>query len=96
MHFSARATGHIATWNPGAQHIKGYKAEEIIRQHFSVFYTEEDRRVELPKRALAEARGKGRFETEGWRVRKDGTKFWASIRGFPFQSQLRATNAVAN
>ena len=77
--FQLDPTGHVATWNPGAQHIKGYAPEEIIGKHFSAFYTEEDRAAGVPMRALAEAAGKGRFEAEGWRVRKDGTKFWASV-----------------
>ena len=71
--------GHVATWNPGAQHIKGYAPDDIIGVHFSAFYTEEDRNANVPTRALAEAWEKGRFEAEGWRVRKDGTTFWASV-----------------
>src|ERR1700744_35546 len=70
------AEGHVATWNTGAQLFKGYTAEEIIGQHFSVFYTEEDRARGMPERALATAAAEGRFEAEGWRVRKDGTRFW--------------------
>src|SRR6201995_4641310 len=77
--FQLDPTGHVATWNPGAQHIKGYAPEYIIGKHFSTFYTEEARAAGVPTRALAEAAGKGRFEAEGWRVRKDGTKFWASV-----------------
>ena len=77
--FQLDPTGHVATWNPGAQHIKGYAPEEIIGKHFSAFYTAEDRDAGVPTRALAEATEKGRFEAEGWRVRKDGSKFWASV-----------------
>ncbi len=77
--FQLDKTGHVATWNPGARQIKGYKPEEIIGKHFSTFYTEEDRKAGVPTRALAEATEKGRFAAEGWRVRKDGTKFWASV-----------------
>ena len=77
--FQLDPAGHVATWNPGAQHIKGYAPEEIIGKHFSVFYTEEDRNAGVPTRALAEATERGRFEAEGWRVRKDGSKFWASV-----------------
>src|ERR1700759_1700011 len=77
--FQLDASGYIATWNPGAEQIKGYEPEEIIGKHFSVFYTEEDRKAEVPKRALAEAAEKGRFEAEGCRVRKDGSTFWASV-----------------
>ena len=71
--------GNVATWNAGAQRIKGYTQEEIVGQHFSRFYTEEDRAAGVPQRALATAINEGRFENEAWRVRKDGTHFWASI-----------------
>jgi PAS domain S-box-containing protein len=71
--------GIVTSWNPGARRFKGYEAAEIIGQHFSRFYTEEDRQAGLPARALATAAGEGRFEGEGWRVRKDGTRFWASV-----------------
>jgi PAS domain S-box-containing protein len=71
--------GHVATWNAGAQRFKGYSADEIIGQHFSRFYTEEDRASGLPQRALDTAAAKGTFEAEGWRVRKDGTRFWTSV-----------------
>ena len=71
--------GHIATWNPGGERIKGYRPDEIIGQHFSRFYTDEDRSTGEPSRALAIARTEGRYEKEGWRVRKDGTRFWASV-----------------
>ena len=77
--FQLDPEGHVATWNPGAQRIKGYAPNEIIGRHFSQFYTPEDLAIEVPKRALAEAREHGRFEAEGWRVRKDGTRFWASV-----------------
>jgi PAS domain S-box-containing protein len=71
--------GKVATWNAGAQRIKGYTPEEIIGQHFSRFYTEEDRQNGEPERALATARRDGRFEKEGWRVRKSGEPFWANV-----------------
>jgi PAS domain S-box-containing protein len=71
--------GYVATWNTGAQRFKGYTAEEIIGKHFTVFYTEEDREAGLPARALNAAATDGRFESEGWRVRKDGTLFWSHI-----------------
>jgi PAS domain S-box-containing protein len=77
--FQLDAEGNVATWNPGAQRIKGYEPDEIIGQHFSRFYTPEDVQSEVPKRALAEAAEHGRIEMEGWRVRKDGTRFWASV-----------------
>src|SRR5882724_2407664 len=71
--------GHVASWNRGAQRIKGYLASEIIGQHFSVFFTEQDRLDEQPLRELQTAEQEGQFQDEGWRVRKDGTQFWASI-----------------
>ncbi len=77
--FQLDVTGIVATWNLGAQRIKGYTADEIIGQHFSSFYTAEDRAAGLPKRAIEQAEAEGRYEAEGWRVRKDGTKFWASV-----------------
>jgi PAS domain S-box-containing protein len=71
--------GNVSSWNAGAQRIKGYEPHEIIGQHFSRFYTEEDRAEELPRKALETASRDGRFEKEGWRVRKDGTRFWATV-----------------
>jgi PAS domain S-box-containing protein len=71
--------GRVATWNEGARRIKGYEPEEIIGQHFSRFYTEEDRQNGEPERALATAMREGRFEKEGLRVRKNGEKFWANV-----------------
>ena len=71
--------GIVATWNAGAERIKGYSDEEIIGQHFSRFYTEEDRAAGMPGRALAAARDNGKYEAEGWRLRKDGSKFWALV-----------------
>jgi len=71
--------GVIASWNMGAQRIKGYLPEDIIGQHFSTFYTNEDRARGEPARALAIAAREGRFEKEGWRVRKDGSTFWAHV-----------------
>jgi PAS domain S-box-containing protein len=72
-------TGTITSWNIGAQRIKGYTPEEILGQHFSRFYTEPDRANGKPQRALQIAREQGRYEEDGWRVRKDGTFFWASV-----------------
>jgi PAS domain S-box-containing protein len=72
-------TGHVATWNSGAQNIKGYSAAEAVGQHFSLFYTDEDRARDHPGFELREAAATGRFEEEGWRVRKDGTHFWANV-----------------
>ena len=72
-------TGVVTSWNIGGQRIKGYSPDEIIGQHFSRFYTEVDRANGKPLRALRIAREQGRYEEEGWRVRKDGTFFWASV-----------------
>jgi PAS domain S-box-containing protein len=72
-------TGIVTNWNIGGQRIKGYSPEEIIGQHFSRFYTETDRANGKPDRALRTAKEHGRYEEEGWRVRKDGTFFWASV-----------------
>ena len=71
--------GRVNSWNTGAQNLKQYMAAEIIGKHFSVFFTEEDRQKGTPARAIHEARTLGKFEDEGWRVRKDGTRFWASV-----------------
>jgi PAS domain S-box-containing protein len=71
--------GLIKTWNAGAQRFKGYAASEIIGQHFSRFYTENDRSASRPALALRTALDEGKFEDEGWRVRKDGSRFWASV-----------------
>jgi PAS domain S-box-containing protein len=71
--------GKIATWNLGAQRIKGYKPEEIIGRHFSTFYGEEDIRNGKPERELEIAKAEGSVEDEGWRLRKDGTRFWANV-----------------
>ena len=71
--------GRITNWNSGAQRIKGYAADEIIGEHFSKFYPEEDRAAGLPARALRIAATEGKFQAEGWRVRKDGSRLWASV-----------------
>jgi PAS domain S-box-containing protein len=71
--------GHIASWNAGARRFKGYEDHEIIGQHFSVFYPEHDKIADKPGRELKDAIKYGRVEDEGWRVRKDGTQFWASV-----------------
>ena len=71
--------GHIISWNSGAERLKGWRAEEIIGQHFSVFYTPEDRDRDHPAHELEIAVREGRYEEEGWRVRKDGTRFWANV-----------------
>ncbi len=71
--------GRVASWNSGAQRLKGYREDEIVGQHFSRFYTPEDRSAGLPDRALNISAREGRFEAEGWRVRKDGGRFWAHV-----------------
>ncbi len=71
--------GVVTSWNPGAQRFKGYVESEILGSHFSRFYVEEDRASGLPGRALEIAKLEGWFESEGWRVRKDGTRFWAHV-----------------
>ena len=71
--------GHVTNWNVGANRIKGYSEQEIVGQHFSIFYTPEDRDAGLPAQALATAARDGRYEKEGWRVRKDGTRFFANV-----------------
>ncbi|HEY1750787.1 MAG TPA: PAS domain S-box protein [Caulobacteraceae bacterium] len=71
--------GMVTSWNAGAEQIKGYTAAEIIGRHFSIFYTEEDRAHGVPAVALEAAARVGRFEREGWRVRKDGSRFWANV-----------------
>jgi len=71
--------GNVTSWNVGAERIKGFQTEEIVGQHFSKFYTDEDREARVPERVLETARKEGKFQGEGWRVRKDGTRFWASV-----------------
>src|SRR5438445_207028 len=77
--FALDTTGHILSWNGGAWRIKGYEAKEIIGRHFSNFYPEEDVERGKPPWELEVAAREGRFEDEGWRIRKDGTHFWANV-----------------
>jgi PAS domain S-box-containing protein len=77
--FMLSPAGEVANWNAGAERIKGYKHDEILGKHFSCFYTEEDRGRGAPARTLSTAAAEGRFEQEGWRVRKDGSRFWAHV-----------------
>ncbi|MBZ9739761.1 MULTISPECIES: PAS domain-containing sensor histidine kinase [unclassified Mesorhizobium] len=77
--FMLDTEGTIQSWNPGAERIKGYTAGEIIGEHFSRFYTDEDRAAGVPEAALKQAATEGRFHAEGWRVRKDGRRFWALV-----------------
>ena len=78
--------GYVSSWNSGARRFKGYEEAEILGQHFSRFYTEEDRKSGLPERALETAATEGRFEGEGWRVRKDGERFWSHVVIDPIRS----------
>jgi PAS domain S-box-containing protein len=77
--FALDPDGHVITWNEGAQRIKGYSADEIIGRHFSTFYPEEDVRAGRPSWELVVAAREGRYEDIGWRIRKDGSKFWAHV-----------------
>lgn len=83
------ADGKVVSWNPGAQRFKGYRAEEVIGTHFSRFYTETDRAAGVPTLALERAVKDGHFESEGWRVRKDGTRFWAHVLIDPIFDQKK-------
>ncbi len=80
--------GRVSNWNPGAQKIKGYRRDEIIGKPFSLFYTEEDRNQNKPQQALETAAREGRFAEEGWRIRKDGSSFWASTIVTPIRDDL--------
>ncbi|MES2674368.1 MAG: PAS domain S-box protein [Pseudomonadota bacterium] len=82
--------GYVTNWNSGAQRIKGYAAEEVIGTHFSRFYTEQDRIAGFPAKALRAAAAKGGFESEGWRIRKDGTHFWAHVVIDPIKNESGA------
>ncbi len=77
--FMLDPSGRVATWNPGARRLKGWEADEIIGRHFSAFYPAEDVAAGKPQRELKEAAREGRIEDEGWRLRKDGSRFWASV-----------------
>jgi PAS domain S-box-containing protein len=77
--FMLDPTGHVASWNVGAERHKGYTAEEIIGQHFRVFYPPERQALQQPERELEVALREGHYEEEGWRIRKDGSKFWANV-----------------
>ena len=77
--FMLDVRGRVASWNAGAERIKGYSAKEIIGQHFSRFYPPEDVQARKPERELQVAAAEGQWAEEGWRVRKDGSRFWASV-----------------
>jgi PAS domain S-box-containing protein len=85
--FQLDTNGNVTTWNSGAERIKGYAPDEIIGQHFSRLYTDEDQAAGLPGAALRQAAEKGRFEAEGFRVKKDGSRFWASVVIDPIRDQ---------
>jgi hypothetical protein len=77
--FTLDTGGHITSWNPGAQRLKGYTSEEVLGKHFSLFYTEEDRSKGKPQSMLDRTSAEGHVQDEGWRLRKDGSKFWAWV-----------------
>ena len=77
--FLLDVSGRVVSWNAGAERIKGYRADDIVGRHFSLFYREEDRAAGRPEQALARAERDGRFQAEGWRLRKDGSQFWADV-----------------
>ncbi|MEO8723686.1 MAG: PAS domain S-box protein [Sphingobium sp.] len=79
--------GRVSSWNAGAERFKGYSADEIMGEHFSRFYSEEDREAGIPRIALETSEREGRFEAEGWRHRKDGSRFWASVIIDPIRSE---------
>src|SRR5947208_2326532 len=89
--------GRIVSWNTGGQRIKGYTTHEIVGQHFSIFYPAEDIRDGKPDRELRIAVAEGRYQEEGWRLRKDGTRFWANVlitALFDAQGQLQGFGKV--
>ena len=86
--------GRVSSWNAGAERFKGYQADEIIGEHFSRFYPPEDQAAGKPQRALATAAEDGRFEAEGWRVRKDGSLFWAHVLIDPQNKVLRQMDVI--
>ena len=93
--FRLDSHGVIATWNVGARRVKGYSAQEAIGAHFSMFYTPEDRAAGKPERILEIVRTQGRYAEEGWRVRKDGTRFWAGVVLTPLHGEAGQVRGVA-
>ncbi len=87
--------GTIVSWNSGAERIKGYSHVEAVGQHFSIFYTPEDREAGKPEHDLAQARAEGRVDEEGWRVRKDGIRFWAASCSRPSTTARGSSPATA-
>lgn len=86
--------GNVVSWNKGAEHIKGYAAGEILGQNFSRFYTTADQDAGLPKRVLRRAANDGKFEGEGWRVRKDGSQFWANVLVVPSTIRVGSSSVL--
>jgi PAS domain S-box-containing protein len=93
--FMLDATGHVASWNSGAQKNKGYQEHEILGRHFSVFYSAEDRAAGKPDAVLATVLREGRFEEESWRIRKDGSRFWANVVITALRDQKGAVTGFA-
>lgn len=87
--------GHVVSWNKGAHRFKGYAAEEIIGHHFSQFYLPEDQDAGVPAQALKIAIAQGTFQAEGWRVRKDGSRFWANVVMDPIYTPDRRLHGFA-
>jgi PAS domain S-box-containing protein len=85
--FMLTPEGNIASWNEGARQIKGYSPKEIIGKHFRIFYTEKEQQKRKPERELEEALAVGHYKEEGWRIRKDGTRFWASVLITPVRDE---------
>ena len=85
--FMLDADGLVTNWNAGAERIKGYSADEILGQHFSIFYSQEDRRAGIPQQSLQIAANDGAYEEEGWRIRKDGSRFFATVVIEPLRSE---------
>src|SRR5690606_32499639 len=80
--------GHVATWNAGAEKIKGYSRDEIVRKYFAIFYTKEDQETNYPASLLEKVRRDGKYEEQGWRVRKNGERFWANVSIFAVYNDL--------
>jgi len=93
--FMLDPAGNVASWNPGAEHIKGYAREEILGKHFSIFYTPDAISRHWPQHELTVALDQGRFEDEGWRLRKDGTPFWANVVITPVYDRKRQLRGFA-
>ena len=93
--FALDADGHVLTWNPGAERFKGYRVDQIVGRHFSVFYPPEDVAAGKPQRELQIASTHGRYEEEGWRLRRDGSRFWASVVITPLRDDQGAVIGFA-